>query len=500
MGLERNTSIFISCAKEDLSEAQSYRRSFQEAGYEVCLYDDNLYAASISDTVKTQIRECHFFLLLVSKHSSSLDRPWVSRELGEALATRASNGGYRPIIIPVHCFDLSEGDKAGRISEFPVRDFDTSVLTEERLDLSALRAHDPHRNPTSDTRAKLLSSMKVEISLAREDEDIDCADKLVDTGAIDLYHQLFPEDQRAPIEDDIKWIFDVDIDKPFRLSIPTTKRLPFRLLKWLGIRGTYRLKSFFFVLLRRRTAIGFAWVTYHQKTRLLYGNYIGVQEQWRKGSLVNPLMERVQEKVFGEFPKCRGLILEVEPFSRGEVEDAVRILEGSGGSDQELHRSKQLVRSFKRVWWYEVSDRLRAKCIRDIRTRMPLVHVYPCMETDAPPEDWAGYERPYWLLICIPESIRRTDSVESAWTLWKRATEFSLLENMAKRTIRDNPEIAEKYWKYVTALQQRNVQRALATTGRQVQLAPVFGSERRKGGWARELYTRIERLTIKINA
>jgi TIR domain len=495
VGLERNLRIFISCANENLLEAQDYRKLFQKAGFIVHLYDENFYATPIQAVVKSQITECDFFLLLVSEHSASADRPWVSRELGQALATRAGNDGYRPIIMPVYCKGY---DAAARIAEFPIRDFDTSALREDCLDLIELRAHDPQANPTSDTPRQLLSSMQVEIALVHE--DIHSRNQLIDTGAVDLYHELFPDDQRAPLEDDLRWIFDADVDKPFPLSIPTSKHLPIRLSKWMGLRGTYRLKSYFFVLLRRGAAIGFAWVTYHRETRLLYGNYIGVQEQWRKGSLANPLMDQVQARVLKEFPECRGLVLEVEPFSFDEVERAVQLLEGGAAkSDEEHLRAKKLVRSFKRVWWYETCDRLQAKCIRDIRTRMPLVHTYPCMETDAPREHWPRYELPYWLLVCVPERVRRTDTAEDAWALWKRATEFSVLENMGKRTVRDSPEIAEKYWKYIVALQQRNVRRARTATRRKVEYAPVFGSERRKGGRARELYTRIDKLPFKIN-
>src|SRR5215470_76806 len=98
--------------------------------------------------------------------------------------------------------------------------------------------------------------------------------------------------------------------------------------------------------------------------------------------------------VLADFPKCGGLILEVEPFSLDEVDQAVSMLEsGTGAGEEGLVKARQLVRSFKRVWWYETSDKLRAKCIRDIRTRTPLVHMHPCMETDAPPQDWRGYER-----------------------------------------------------------------------------------------------------------
>ena len=158
------------------------------------------------------------------------------------------------------------------------------------------------------------------------------------------------------------------------------------LLTRLGVRGTYRLKSYFFVLLRCRQAIGFAWVTYHRKSRLLYGNYIGVQEQWRRGSMVNPLMDRVQERVLQDFPECRGLVLEVERFSLDEVEGAVKALERGAESAEARSKAIDVVRSFKRVWWYETCSRLEAKCIKAADTTAPLVHVYPCMEPDARPE------------------------------------------------------------------------------------------------------------------
>jgi hypothetical protein len=444
--------------------------------------------------VKSQIAECDFFILMVSKRSSSPDRPWVARELGHALRTRLDNSGYRPIVIPVYCRDEPGAE---RISQFPVRDFDTSELVAEPFDLTSLRAHDPYRNPATDTLPQLLRSMQVEIALVHE--DIRTPEELLATGAIDLYHELFPEEQRAPLEDDLRWIFSADIDKPFRLSIPTSKSAPVWLLKRLGIKGTYRLKSFFFVLLRRKMAIGFAWVTYHRGSRLLYGNYIGVQEQWRKGSLANPLIDLVQRRALEEFPECKGLVLEVEPFSLDEVEEAIQLIEAPGAPAEARLKAIDLVRRFKRVWWYETSDRLQAKCVRDARTKVPLVHTYPCMETDAPRDEWPRHEVDYWLLISVPEKFRRTDSAENAWSLWKRATDFSIVENMGKRTIRDKPEIAEAYWKYIVGLQKRNIRRVEKASGTKVEFAPVFGSARRKGGRARAIYSRIEQLPFKIN-
>lgn len=493
---EKNIKIFISCAVEDVAEAQSYRAEFQRAGFTVHLYDDNLYSDSIQNTVKSQIAECDFFILMVSKRSASLDRPWVARELGHALKTRLDNSGYRPIVIPVYCRDLS-GAHVERITKFPVRDFETSELAAEPFDLESVRAHDPHRNPETDTLPQLLRSMQVEIALVHE--DIGTAEELLATGAIDLYHQLFPEEQRAPLEDDLRWIFSADVDKPFKLSIPTSKRVPAWFLKTFGVKGIYRLKSYFFVLLRRKMAIGFAWVTYHRESRLLYGNYIGVHEQWRKGSLANPLIDLVQRRALEEFPECKGLVLEVEPFSLDEVEEAIELIEDAGASDEARLKAIDLVRRFKRVWWYETSDRLQAKCVRDARTKVPLVHTYPCMETDAPRDEWSKHEVDYWLLISVPEKFRRTDAAENAWTLWKRATDFSIIENMGKRTIRDKPEIAEAYWKYILGLQMRNVRRAKEASGAKVEFAPVFGSARRKGGRARAIYSRIERLSFKIN-
>ena len=383
--LVQNLRVFVSCASDDLAEARAYRTALQAAGFTVHLYDENPYGAEIAALVRAQIAACDYFLFLVSRHSAAANRPWVAQELGHALATRDATGGYRPIVIPVYCADQGS---VGRIVDFPVRDFDTSVPRPQPLPLAGLRAHDPHRNPLSDTTLQLIRSLQVEVALVHE--DIATADELIDTGAIRLYHELFPDDQRALWEEDRQSIFVEDVDRPFRLSIAASRRLP-RLATWLGLRGTFRLKSYFFVLLRRRQAIGFVWVTYNRRSRLLYGNFIGVHEQWRRGSLVNPLIDAVGNRVLRDFPDCLGLILEVEPFALDDVEAAVADIERGSVTPEAIN----IVRSFKRVWWYETSERLRARCIRDVRTQAPLTHMYPCMETDAPRAEWPSRERPY---------------------------------------------------------------------------------------------------------
>ena len=131
-GLERHTRVFISCANEDVDEAKRYKKLLEDVGFTVHLFVENFFGTPIEKVVKSQIEDCDFFLLMVSKHSSSLDRPWVARELGLALATRSINGGYRPIVIPIYCAQPGDQD-SGRIAEFPVRNFDTSALSDETL-------------------------------------------------------------------------------------------------------------------------------------------------------------------------------------------------------------------------------------------------------------------------------------------------------------------------------------------------------------------------------
>src|SRR6185295_5482901 len=124
-GLERHTRGFISCANEDVEEAKFYQKSLKDVGFTVHLYVQNFFGTPIEKVIKSQIVDCDFFLLMVSRHSSSLDRPWVARELGLALATRAANGGDRPIVIPIYA--QADDKDTARIAEMPVRDFDTSA-------------------------------------------------------------------------------------------------------------------------------------------------------------------------------------------------------------------------------------------------------------------------------------------------------------------------------------------------------------------------------------
>jgi hypothetical protein len=100
MRIVAGTQIFISHSVENNDEAQYYEMLLRNSGFSVSQYSHGLHYGSRLMVLKDKIRECNFFILVVSDYSMKSE--WVQRELGLALSLQRRNGGYRPIIIPLY--------------------------------------------------------------------------------------------------------------------------------------------------------------------------------------------------------------------------------------------------------------------------------------------------------------------------------------------------------------------------------------------------------------
>jgi TIR domain len=136
--VQKHISTFISHSSENNDEAQYYEALLRNAGFSVFQYSQGLpYSGHIQSVVGEKIRNCHFFILVVSDYS--LISQWVQRELGLAVSLQRQNRNYRPIVIPLFAKDASWRKTGLRPRSFPTRDFDTGGRRERfNLDVRGL--------------------------------------------------------------------------------------------------------------------------------------------------------------------------------------------------------------------------------------------------------------------------------------------------------------------------------------------------------------------------
>ena len=92
------------------------------------------------------------------------------------------------------------------------------------------------------------------------------ADPFYETKVFDLYEDLFPRHERDAPADIIKWVLhdDLGTNKPIMLKN--------------GVSFEYNLDSRYFIVALAGRAVGLAFLTYDDTTRLIYANYIAVQQ------------------------------------------------------------------------------------------------------------------------------------------------------------------------------------------------------------------------------
>src|SRR3954447_24640605 len=99
-GAQKQISTFISHSADNNDEAQYYETLLKNAGFSAFQYSHGLHFGERMSVLKDKIRECNFFILVVSDYS--MKSKWVQRELGLAVSLLRRNRGYRPIIIPLY--------------------------------------------------------------------------------------------------------------------------------------------------------------------------------------------------------------------------------------------------------------------------------------------------------------------------------------------------------------------------------------------------------------
>jgi|SRR5215813_7804398 len=434
---QRHISAFVSHSEENNDEAKYYEAILREAGFSVFQYGHGLNPGEhIRRIVLDRISKCHFFLLLVSEHS--LTSSWVQRELGLAVALRKKNRDYKPIIIPLYVKNASWRESGERPVSFPTRDFDSGE-TCEPFDLAGVRGLDRHSNPYADSDDVLISLMKPSILVTRLDFQDEAT--FYDMDVFRLYDSLFPPVERDAAEDIIHWVLRSDIGQERTIVLPD------------GAALTYALDSRFFILSLAEKAIGLAFFTFDLSSKLLYGNYIAVQECWRGGDIAGAFMGEIMSVLGERFPDNQGVVFEVERFERQRIERIIDDLERTRSFSSEDDRNE--IRKFLRVAWYQ---KIGCLFFLDKRTGEPLFATSPSLDPSGSVLSWKGTEVDYWIMWCNKPGAPL--SIGGAKVLWERAVKCIYLEILGKSLVESAPDTGPEYWSYARTVVDNTLKHA----------------------------------------
>ncbi|MBF0560992.1 MAG: toll/interleukin-1 receptor domain-containing protein [Alphaproteobacteria bacterium] len=445
---------FISHSVEDNVEATYYKNLLTKKGFTVFQYEHDLeFGRPISGIIERQIRDCHFFLFIVSDYSQ--ESKWVQKELGLAIRIQRKNKGYRPIIIPIYAKAAVWRKNHNRPKQFPTCDFYKGTKR-KGFDLG-VRGIDKYENPDVDTDNELISLMSPSLLVSRYKHDkestIDHEVTFEETGVFKLYRDMFPiESERDSPNDIIRWVLRSDLGKPKSMLLPD------------GTALEYTLDSRYFIMQLAGRAIGLAFFTYDYKNNLMYGNYIAVHGDWREGHLAKPFVDKIMD-ILGElFPKFEGVVFEVEKIDREKVEyiisylkdspELISYLKGSlklsylkESPDKLFHSPDDLreIKKVKRVLWYQ---RLGCQFFIDINDNKPLTSRSPCLSPGN--TDWPTQEEEWWVMWYNrpgqqPDWMRVGD-------LWERSIRCMYIEILAKSLVESVPAKSQKYWAYANGV------------------------------------------------
>jgi TIR domain len=428
---QKQISTFISHSSENNDEARYYEALLTDAGFTVFQYSHGLHLGEhIESVVSERIRKCHFFILVVSDYS--LNSEWVQRELGLAVSLQKQKRNYRPIVIPLFAKDASWRKTGQRPKSFPTRDFDTGEGREGfSLDIRGL---DKHASPKADADDILISFMKPSLAVTRLDFDNEAT--FDDTRVFCLYADLFPAVEQDDPKDIVRWVFDSDVGKKRSVRLSDREKI------------SYKLDSRFFILCLANRAIGLGFFTYDYSSKLIYGNYIGVQECWRGGDIARALFNEILKVLEELFPRYQGVAFEVEKFRKERVEEIITSLEKSKSKIIDAQDDQNEIRKFLRVSWYH---KLNCFFFFDRKAGEPLVCTSPCINPRGSREDWCAAEEDYWIMwYARPGSLDL--SLSRARELWTKSVTSIYIEILAKSLVESCPENAHAYWEYAKSI------------------------------------------------
>lgn len=475
----RGIKVFLSHASADSEEVLRYATLLRDRGFTVWTYETDMEAGrrTINDQLIDHVESCDFLLLFVSESASNSE--WVQKELGLAIACASTRREIerdrwrnynpkaqeaaearaalppdlllvRPDIIPVWVKDAAWRGTGQRSDSFP---YIGPNGERGAFDLN-VKGHDPHANP-SDTDELLLSQLTPKLLFfgrgAGDEEGMD-AEAMNATRVFELYETLFPAVERDKKMDILGWVFERDDGSH------TKRRFEHKgLFRTIAHDYEYQFDSWYPVLTLHGRAVAFAFLSYHPPSKLIYGNYVAVQQSWRAGQIADVFWRALRDEVAKTFPECRGLLFEVEPCDYAHMESIVARLERqrrSAGRDARLQiaaNEETTIRRFLRLAWY---DRRQARLLTDARG-VPLVSTTPCLDPALPPTQWKHEEEDFWL-AWFPNPTHAAPQAPS----WTEATTFSAIEVLAHSLAIEYERQAGAYLTYAKQVARRSIARA----------------------------------------
>jgi hypothetical protein len=260
-----------------------------------------------------------------------------------------------------------------------------------------------------------------------------------DTGVFDLYEDIFPPIERDDREDIVRWVLRTDLGQKRRFVLSGKTEL------------SYTLDSRYFILCLADRAIGLGFFTYDHSNKLIYGNYIAVQECWRSGDMARAFFDEIMKVLEELFPKYQGMVFEVERFQKDKIERIISELENSKSLSIEDRDDQNEIRKFLRIAWYYKLD---CYFFFDRTTDEPLVSRSPSLDPSRNRDDWVRDEEDYWIMW-----YQRPGSMpdhSKAKELWAKAVNSIYLEILAK-SLAEVPDNGQEYWNYSTAIVEKTL-------------------------------------------
>ena len=442
--LRRTIKLFISHNSSDAIFINKLSRQLEQNGFDVQTYEAKLrYSNHIDPWVKDQISTCDYFFLILTQNAR--DSTWVQRELGLALTLQSQSEGFRPQIIlfePANA-EAQTGQPPSRAPIVPLN-YDYPKIQLEPFETASRRIF-CEVSPHVDSFEVLISQMTPKVLFVRE--DIRSSEQLDQLKFFKLYESLFKESERDPRQKMLVWLFEKDTGDRRHISIARHNR--WRTL-WLrkSIIIKYRQFSILAVLSLNDRTIGLCFLTYHPESRILFGNYFGIEKHWRSFGTAGLFADKLRAALSDKLEGCTGLCFEIEPVDFARVESIVSRVEetkekhlGDEGDDSDT----EIIRRFLRLIWY---CRKGAEIFSDSDGNA-LYYRQPCLEIEKKPSDWPKNEEELWLLLMpIGSDIRRSNIRR----LFNEMLYVVLLKIIGESNAVDRPAVGSRYLQYVGSI------------------------------------------------
>jgi hypothetical protein len=495
--VHKHFSVFISHAGKDADVAEVYRKKLGDTGFDCYAFEKRLgFGDDIEEKIGHQIETCDFFVLILSEAARKSE--WVQRELGLAWET-AKNRAQRerarrahetqqgsidnpdvfpPFIIAIKptrvhvsnwLLTLIERAKCewlgknNEFREFPCKKF---YARENRPSLSGnlffllgqqsnrnfekmppyplnrLRGFDAEKPSINDIDF-LIDKMRVKTQ--RVGVDINSNEGLANTGFYELYHLMFPPEERIPDLQLCKLLFTKKHGTNISLRDNTS---PSGIITY-----TYNRQPIMWLLTLRDRTIGFALVSYDHTTRFLFGSYLAIHERWRGTGLFKTFGNWIKEQLLQEFPENRGIIFEIEPVDIKDVQAVVdRLRNVPHLKDLPRHGRKtvlskgeeEIMRKFLRLAIYRQEARLFCE------NKVPLEYFQPCMDLEKNATEWESFAWPLWLAYKDLRENSLDNSTDAQ--LWKDVMNCVVVELIGKSYAMDTSSAGAQYLRYAESV------------------------------------------------